>query len=437
MKMTRKEKIVLITVFIISTGFFAYTFASFKESNDRAVLTEYQRYAENYEYQLNNIFNEAIEPAKYISFLIKKEKGTIDCFEELCKENIASTVTQAIQLVPNGIVTESYPLAGNEAAIGVNNFEDEIKAPYALEAKANKMPVITPPIVLKQGSEGILCFYPVFYTDETGKECFYGFVTTIINVNRLYKALALENLEGIGIRYGIYYVNEKAGKEILMWENQADRIKIPVYTESVFLNARWYIVLDATNGIRKEGYGFKVCFLVFVCTGGCWILLVLKKQKDALNILANVDALTGAFNRRCFENQVIEKRIADRQPFVFFYMDLDKFKGINDTYGHDAGDFILKTMVERFKDTLGEQGEVARIGGDEFAAITDENSVYQNPQRKAEDIMEAAAKECRYHGQVLECKVSVGISRFPEDGDTLCALLLKADAAMYTNKRQI
>ena len=89
-------------------------------------------------------------------------------------------------------------------------------------------------------------------------------------------------------------------------------------------------------------------------------------ERRKLEGLANTDGLTGLFNERCFNSTLKQKEEA-RQPFALFYLDLDRFKPVNDTYGHDVGDQLLRVVADRLRNCVRSSDFAFRIGGDEFA----------------------------------------------------------------------
>ena len=91
-------------------------------------------------------------------------------------------------------------------------------------------------------------------------------------------------------------------------------------------------------------------------------------QKHELENLANTDGLTGLFNERYF-NSILHKKELQKLPFILFYLDLDHFKPVNDTYGHDMGDKLLKEAAKRLQSCIRSNDYAFRIGGDEFSLV--------------------------------------------------------------------
>jgi diguanylate cyclase (GGDEF)-like protein len=145
------------------------------------------------------------------------------------------------------------------------------------------------------------------------------------------------------------------------------------------------------------------------------------------------DALTGLDNRTAFM-AALKASTASKQKFSLLYMDLDKFKPVNDTYGHEAGDEILKAVADNLLEVLPMSVSIARLGGDEFVALlkTDKAKV----KICASKIKEALSKpyEVKSTDTPISIGVSIGIAHYPDDAKTAKDLLSFADGSMYKNK---
>ena len=164
-----------------------------------------------------------------------------------------------------------------------------------------------------------------------------------------------------------------------------------------------------------------------------------KRTREIINRQANYDALTGLPNRRLFLDRVDESiKRADRakNTFALLFVDLDHFKDINDTSGHDVGDEILRRVSDRFKEEVRESDTVARIGGDEFTIILNDLDSPQNIDKVLLAITDRLAEPIEIEGQVFHISASLGIAFYPQDANSTKGLLMKADQAMYAVKNQ-
>ncbi len=154
--------------------------------------------------------------------------------------------------------------------------------------------------------------------------------------------------------------------------------------------------------------------------------------------LAETDALTGLRNRQSVEDalhSLINQRGPNDNRFAVLLIDLDRFKFINDTYGHDAGDRVLVAIAQRLRKLVRDSDLVARIGGDEFLLLLNHAGNLQMVQRIAQKILDAQQAPIEVQAGVLETiGMSIGIALYPEHGDNPLSLRKHADQAMYQVK---
>jgi chemotaxis family two-component system sensor kinase Cph1 len=163
---------------------------------------------------------------------------------------------------------------------------------------------------------------------------------------------------------------------------------------------------------------------------------LLRRAETRLAELALRDALTGLPNRRLLMDRLDQamKRHHRGQPLALLFLDLDGFKQVNDTLGHEAGDTLLVTTAERILAQTRRQDTVARIGGDEFVVLC-ENAGHAEAERIAARIAASVAEELEIDGRTLDVRASIGIAT-PRAGGGALDLLREADAAMYAAKQR-
>jgi diguanylate cyclase (GGDEF)-like protein len=155
--------------------------------------------------------------------------------------------------------------------------------------------------------------------------------------------------------------------------------------------------------------------------------------------LAERDPLTGLANRKAFRDRLVERLAgADRtgQATAVLYVDLDRFKAVNDTLGHPVGDALLRKVADRFRSTLREGDIVARIGGDEFAIIQADAPQPAAATALATRLVDLIGRAYAVDGQMLHIGASVGIAIAPDNGDVPDTLLKNADLALYRAKAE-
>ncbi|HAM51159.1 MAG TPA: hypothetical protein DCP92_10905 [Nitrospiraceae bacterium] len=166
---------------------------------------------------------------------------------------------------------------------------------------------------------------------------------------------------------------------------------------------------------------------------------ILKREIDALKNLAHFDMLTKLPNRKLFFDslsQSLESAKRYRHMLALLYLDLDNFKVVNDTLGHDVGDLLLKEAVQRLLICVRKSDIVARMGGDEFTVILVHIAEEQEASFIAHRIIDALSETFHLGGHECSISVSVGISLFPADASDAATLLKRADTAMYRVKNQ-
>jgi diguanylate cyclase (GGDEF)-like protein len=151
-----------------------------------------------------------------------------------------------------------------------------------------------------------------------------------------------------------------------------------------------------------------------------------------MRLLAETDALTGLFNRRRFLQALVEK-VERNEPFVIIYTDLDRFKQINDNYGHAAGDVVLKVVAERLLD-FKSASVCARLGGDEFALVCEDFADNAMLDVLLKTLNHHICAPIKSEYGLLEVGASFGTARYPEEFTTVSALIEAADKRMLRAK---
>jgi diguanylate cyclase (GGDEF)-like protein/PAS domain S-box-containing protein len=163
-----------------------------------------------------------------------------------------------------------------------------------------------------------------------------------------------------------------------------------------------------------------------------------KLAEERIHYLAHHDALTGLPNRTLFSellNMAIHQSKRYKRAFAVVYVDLDRFKVINDSLGHEAGDQLLRETSDRLRDALRESDVVARLGGDEFVVLVQEIDDKHQAEIVARKLLSAITRSMTIEGQECRVTASLGLSLYPSDGTEEAALMKNADVAMYKAKQ--
>jgi diguanylate cyclase (GGDEF)-like protein/PAS domain S-box-containing protein len=162
-----------------------------------------------------------------------------------------------------------------------------------------------------------------------------------------------------------------------------------------------------------------------------------KLADERIRHLASHDSLTDLPNRSTFSealNAAVAAAHATNGRFAILFVDLDHFKFVNDSLGHDAGDTLLKQVAARLREVMRPNDVVARLGGDEFVLLCSDPSDMANLEGLAARILHAAIRPVSLLGQERRVSASIGIAVYPDDGETERALMKSTDTAMYTAK---
>jgi diguanylate cyclase (GGDEF)-like protein/PAS domain S-box-containing protein len=164
-----------------------------------------------------------------------------------------------------------------------------------------------------------------------------------------------------------------------------------------------------------------------------------KKAEEIIKHQANFDILTGLPNRRMVHDRLdqhIKKSRRAGLPLALLFIDLDRFKEVNDVLGHEMGDLLLREAARRMLGCVRESDTVGRLGGDEFIIILGELDTLESVNRIARDLLASLSSPFMLGDETARISASIGISRYPDDAEDVAMLFRNADQAMYTVKRE-
>ncbi|AGT31792.1 hypothetical protein M493_07535 [Geobacillus genomosp. 3] len=159
--------------------------------------------------------------------------------------------------------------------------------------------------------------------------------------------------------------------------------------------------------------------------------------ENRLKYLAFHDSLTGFPNRRLFLDlvrQSIEEAKRENRRLAVMYIDMDRFKEVNDTFGHDVGDQLLKLFAQRVKDNIGANAIPCRIGGDEFLVLVKDVANDAQIEKTAHKLQQSMQPPFLVNGHKIVATISIGIAVYPSDGNSSKELIRHADYALYRAK---
>lgn len=332
------------------------------------------------------------------------------------------------------VIRHVYPLAGNEKALGFDYSRSESQWPGVQRAIDSKRGTLLGPVRLVQGGMGLIYRYPVFVKGK-----YWGMLSTVIDVDgflrHAFAAVANQRYE-----FAVATKDEPSSPEVF-WGNPALFQSLDTTLLDVDMpNAKWVFAVrqkQAPPG-QLRALSMRVAAWSIAALLALALYLLLKSRID-LTLLALFDPLTGLPNRRLLEDRLHQavsrhaRRAASRCGLIF--IDLDKFKAINDSYGHKAGDLVLQIVAQRIREEVRAGDTVARWGGDELVVVVEETDTEKIEQLIVR-LRQSIIVPIDFEGAALQVGASIGVAVFPDDAISATKLLKIADQRMYEDKQR-
>lgn len=196
----------------------------------------------------------------------------------------------------------------------------------------------------------------------------------------------------------------------------------------------WIAVIGATGIVTAAvSYGLSI-----YSASHAALMDTIREQHALITHQATHDGLTGLslpHLARDRLNHAIQRARRDQSRAALLFIDLDGFKAVNDTHGHDAGDFVLTTVAQRMLSTIRAVDSASRQGGDEFMVLLGGLTTAEDAAAVADKLVQAIAHPMVYQGQALQVSASIGIAVFPDHADSVETMMKQADSAMYQVKK--
>lgn len=379
---------------------------------------------------------------------VRRSNGEFKDFAQFAAE-VMQTIggVSNLQLAPNGITKAIYPLAGNEQTLGYNLLQLDNRKNEAWQSVKSKKLTLAGPFQLMQGGVGIIGRNPVFL-EEKGEPYFWGFTIALIYLDELLASTELSHLQQNGYAFQLSRMHPDTGKKDVFAHSTTQLHALQVVKKISVPNGEWTITIS-----REASFGTQIIIdmlLSFIIASAFTLFIrrmlleperlraLVEEQTLKLQALAFNDELTGIANRRSVTEQ-LDKAILhmhrNEQSIALMYLDLDDFKYVNDTAGHEVGDQLLIEVAKRLKSAVRETDIIGRLGGDEFAVILTHIDNTESVQKVAEKIISAIIKPMRLAKIEATVGMSIGIALAPQHGTNGDELLNHADLAMYQSKQ--
>ncbi|SDH18423.1 diguanylate cyclase (GGDEF) domain-containing protein [Vibrio xiamenensis] len=352
---------------------------------------------------------------------------------------------KVIGLAPDDVVRFIYPLQGNEKVLGLDY--RTVPKQWASIDRAREIEniFISGPVSLVQGGQALIVRIPIF-TDPPNNKHYWGVCSAVISMDTLFLDAGVELFS---FRYNIAIKGvDSTGNYGEIFYGDEQTFNDAFATETVhFPYGSWYIAASQKQDVLNQMpwnhrdlvriMGYLVLATILLAF---YAVYRLYQMADAR---ALHDELTGLPNRRYFmfslESLFNEQA---KEPdsislFAILNIDIDKFKAINDRYGHAAGDKVLVACAQRIKGALRSSDLVARIGGDEFLALLPRFNQSEEVETICVKVREAISQTpVVYKQHLIEVKASVGFVRYRDDFQSVEEMLHLADQRMYAEKRE-
>jgi diguanylate cyclase (GGDEF)-like protein len=398
------------------------------------------------ERRLSSVFTSA----QILAFEVEHNDGDNKWFEEYANTLIRSIGgIENLQLAPDGIIEKIYPLEGNESAIGLDIVSMPRLIEEAMLAIKDKRLFALGPEPIVQGGMAVISRAPIFLYRGTQREVFWGFASAVIYLDNLLEATQLKQLESEGYQYSLSRKHAGTNERIILSSSFTPLTDIQASTDLILPVGTWRLSISKTPDAQltaRSITGYAISLLVaFLLSIALYAILIqplrlrklVKEKTTELQQLAYQDPLTGLPNRRYLQDRLPRTLYSNQKRkriSAFIYFDLDNFKRINDTIGHDVGDKVLALVADRLNKLKGRSDLVVRLGGDEFGILIGDISDQKEAEAHANKILESIRAPLKMDIKEYILSTSLGIAMIPEHGYDLVTIMQNADMALYQAK---
>ena len=331
--------------------------------------------------RISETLSRLLHKTQTLSVYIQRNHGEVTDFEEMAFMLMDDPAILNILIAPGGVVSEVYPLEGNEAVIGLDFFAEGAGNREAILARQTGELVLGGPFDAVQGGQILVGRLPVFFDEPGGSQRFWGIVSVTLRYPEVLDYAGLSELSAMNLGYEIWRINADNDERQMIAYHPLARGRSASYAEThlSIMNADWYfgVLSPRAHHAFPEAW-LTVAASVIISLMAAAIMQSyqdLKRLKNKLETLSTIDPLTGIHNRRYFMHAVALQmnRVARQKGDAFIIIwDLDHFKAVNDQYGHQAGDIVLKETAGCVAEILRPYDISARYGGEEFIIFISE-----------------------------------------------------------------
>ncbi len=439
------SKVLSVTVFVVALLASVLVCFSLERGRVYVERTRISNIGSVYAEAITQHIERSLAMSHTMAALIRQDHGNFDDFQSMATELFPFYPSaHALALMPGGKLSDVFPRSGRwETLKEIDALTDPRFAPYYKRALASGKLTVSGQFLLfwPKGVAGIQGVLPVYLSPGQEASSLWGFIGITFRLSKLAELANLPGLTEKGIAYEVWWNNvDKNEKEVLISGTEKE-LADPVYRTIYVPSGTWTLSLMPVSGWTSS-FSFSANLTVGLLFSLLLAYLVdifvtLRINKRKLEHAAYFDLLTNLPNRRLFKDTLDEALVTVREQelIAVCYLDLDGFKPINDTLGHDAGDMVLEEIARRCEACIRSGDMVSRIGGDEFAFILRNLGSINDCQGILDRLLQEIAAPINLGGQDCRVSASVGVALYPYDGISSDDLLVYADLAMYRAKK--
>lgn len=348
-----------------------------------------------------------------------------------------SKYIRSVAVAPNNIISHVYPLKGNEKAVGFDLRDRPDQFSSVIRAKELQEVFLDGPLELVQGGQALIARFPIFLDALKNKE-YWGTVSVVLDYELIMQDSGIYQLDGLETAIRRYHEHLNA---LHVFYGNAQIFTSPDLVLPILLpNAKFEIAgqydFDDSSSVSWSRniiliIGLSVALVLFVSA------LLLLRALSLARETSLQDELTKLPNRRFFMNYLRQRLARDKNSkFTLLNIDLNGFKTINDTYGHEVGDHFLMHVSQLLSSSVRSSDFVARIGGDEFMVVLDR----VDQSNMVEALIQKIKRRCESHPMLhqefeLQPSLSIGSAiRSGKKQESIESLIADSDKKMYFDK---
>lgn len=435
-----RQSFSFVVTFIISFALCLFVTGMYVRNKSELEFSQMEQIVETRTHKINTVISKLLYKTQTLSALVIQSNGDVKDFERVAATIIDDPSIRNVILAPDGVVSHIYPLEGNEQALGLDYFSEGAGNKEAILAKQTGELVLGGPFELVQGGHALVGRLPVYINAQEGRY-FWGLVSVTLSYPQALEGAELEQLHQQGFAYEIWRVSPDDNQRQIIAHSNYSYNKNSRFIEQPIqiMNANWFFRLSPI----RNWYQYPETW-IFSISGILISLLFaslvhhnrdLRMVKTELEDITYNDQLTGILNRRGLF-KALDALCAEKDTvFTLCYLDINKFKTINDTLGHMAGDFVLQQFAQIFQEHLHPDEHIfARIGGDEFILIFKDVGQIEDTESFFTEVAQDLQNATLVEDGASSVTFSLGRAVYPQDGTVIDELIRAADSKMYQHK---